>query len=181
MKIYVQLYFQENTKKTNLYSLDKSTKGLSYDCDGNRLKTYDSSKFTSDQNWEIKIREKLDCIYSKEENECKSLPKSFSQNTKCCWFNDDQKISLASCFGMSEITDEEFNRIIPYLSRAKSSADIEEMEFRCYDKSDKVVKGKYNLKLYIAELGSAEEKLLQEIMSENALDILSKKQNFLKN
>jgi hypothetical protein len=55
------------------------------------------------------------------------------------------------------------------------------MEFRCYDKSDKVVKGKYNLKLYIAELGSAEEKLLQEIMSENALDILSKKQNFLKN
>ena len=172
--------FSGKYKNTNLYSLDKSSKGFSYDCDGNGLKTYDSSKFTSNQKWEIKIREKLDCIYSQDENECKRLPKSFSQNTKCCWFTNDQYTSLASCFGMSEITDEEFNRTTPYLSIATASADSGEMEFRCYDKSDKVVKGKYNLKLYIAEMGSAEEKLLQELMSENALDIFSKKQNFYK-
>ena len=172
--------FSGKYQKTNLYSLDKSNKGFSYDCDGNGLKTYDSSKFTSNQKWEIKIREKLDCIYSQDENECKSLPKSFSQNTKCCWFTNDQYTSLASCFGMSEITDEEFNRTTPYLAIATVSADSGEMEFRCYDKSDKVVKGKYNLKLYIAEMGSAEEKLLQELMSENALDIFSKKQNFYK-
>ena len=172
--------FSGKYKKTNLYSLDKSNKGFSYDCDGNGLKTYDSSQFSSNQNWEIKIREKLDCIYSQDENKWKSLPKSFSQNTKCCWFTNDQYASLASCFGMSEITDEEFNRTIPYLSLATYSADSGEMEFRCYDKSDKVVKGKYNLKLYIAEMGSAEEKLLQELISENALDIFSKKQNFVK-
>ena len=172
--------FSGKYRKTNLYSLDKGSKGFSYDCDGDGLKTYDSSTFTSNQIWEIKVREKLDCIYSQDENECKSLPKSFDQNTKCCWFTNDQYTSLASCFGMSEITDEEFNRTIPYLSIATHSADTGEMEFRCYDKSDKVVKGKYNLKLYIAEMGSAEEKLFQELMSENALDIFSKKQNFIK-
>ena len=172
--------FSGKYKKTNLYSLDKSNKDFSYDCDGSGLKTYDSSLFTSNQNWEIIVREKLDCIYSKDENECKSLPKSFEQNTKCCWFTNDQYTSYASCFGMSEITDEEFNRTIPYLALATYSADSGEMEFRCYDKSDKVVKGKYNLKLYVSEMGSAEEKLLQELMSENALDIFSKKQNFIK-
>ena len=158
--------------------MDKSNEGFSYDCDGKGNKYFDSSKFSPTEKWEITIKEKLDCIYSKTEDTCKSMAKSFKQNTKCCWFTNDEYSSLASCFGLSEITDDEFNRTTPYLTYASMKSEIGEMEFRCYDKSDKVIKGIYNLEYYIAEMGSAEEKLQQELLSDDPLYILSKKQNF---
>ena len=169
--------FSGKYHNTNLYSLDKNNEGFSYDCDGKGNKYFDSSKFSPTEKWEITIKEKLDCIYSKTEDTCKSMAKSFKQNTKCCWFTNDEYSSLASCFGLSEITDDEFNRTTPYLTLASASKGGE-MEFRCYDKSDKVIKGKYNLKYYIAEMGSAQEKLQQELLSDDSLYILSKKQNF---
>lgn len=172
--------FSGKYRQTNLYSLERGNDGFSYDCDGRGFKTYDSSSFTSNQKWEITIKEKLDCIYSKDENECKSNLKSFKQNTKCCWFTNDKYLSFASCFGMSEITDDEFNRTIPYLTLASYASSDGQMDFRCYDKSDKVVKGKYNLKFYISEMGSVEEKLAQELLSDDCLEIFSKKQNFIK-
>ena len=172
--------FSGKYHKTNLYSLDKGNDDFSYDCDGNGYKTYDSSQFSSNQKWETIIKEKYDCIYSKDEDTCKSNPKSFKENTKCCWFSNDDYLSDSCCFGLSSITDEEFNRTLPYLTLATLSRTSGEMEFRCYDKTDKVIKGKYNLDFEVSEMGSVEEKMVEELLSDDSLDILSRKQNFLK-
>ena len=53
------------------------------------------------------------------------------------------------------------------------------MDFRCYDKTDKVIKGKYNLNFKVSEMGSVGEKMKEELLSEDSLEILSRKQNFL--
>ena len=172
--------FSGKYHNTNLYSLDKNNNDFSYDCNGKGFNKFDSSKFSPNEKWEIKVKEKLDCIYSKTEEECKNLPKSFNQNTKCCWFSNDNYLSYASCFGLSEITDKEFNRTIPYLTLATFSSSDGAMDFRCYDKSDKIVKGIYNLKFSIAEMGSVEEKLLQELLSDDSLNLLSNKHSFIK-
>jgi hypothetical protein len=169
--------FSGKYHNTNLYSLDINNKGFSYDCNGNGYKTFDSSKFSPTQKWEEIIKEKLDCIYSEDENKCKANPKSFKENTKCCWFDNDQYSAWASCFGLSEITDPEFNRTVPYLALAFMTE--EEMDFRCYDKSDKVVKGKFNLNYNIAEMGSVKEKLNEEMKSDEALRILDQKENYV--
>ena len=60
--------FSGKYHNTNLYSLDKSNEGFSYDCDGKGNKYFDSSKFSPTEKWEITIKEKLDCIYSKTED-----------------------------------------------------------------------------------------------------------------
>ena len=164
----------------NLYSLIKGYKTFSLDCDGKGDITYNHSTFNPKESWEITIKEKYDCIYSKNEDQCQKNPKSFIQNTKCCWFSDADYSSYSQCFGLSELVDNEFRRTIPYLSRAGISRTNKEMDFRCYDKSDKVVKGKYNFDYDITEMGSVQEKLLQEMLSDDPLESLSKKQNFIK-
>ena len=164
---------------SNLYSLDRKNTDFSYDCDGNGSKTFDSSKYNPTEKWEVIVKEKLDCIYSENEEKCQSNPKSFKYNTRCCWFSNDNYRSEASCFGLSDLNDEEFNRAIPYLTLATLSRSNGEMDFRCFSKSGKVIKGKYNLDFNISEMGSTQEKLLEEMLSDNPLDIFSKKQKFI--
>jgi hypothetical protein len=171
--------FSGKYHQTNLYSLDKSNDDFSYNCDGKGYKTYDSSKFSPTQKLETIIKEKYDCIYSKDEDACKRNPKSFKENTKCCWFTNDDYLEDSCCFGLSSITDEEFNRTLPYLTIASLSTLNGEMDFRCYDKTDKVIKGKYNLNFKVSEMGSVGEKMKEELLSEDSLEILSRKQNFL--
>ncbi len=164
----------------NLYSLVKGYKNFTLDCDGKGDITYDHSTFNPKEKWEITIKEKYDCIYSENEDQCRKTPKSFKQNTKCCWFDTEAYSNYSTCFGLSELTDKEFNRTVPYLVVSTFLGFEGEMDFRCYDKSDKVVKGKYNLGFKITEMGSIQEKLLQEMLSDDPLYSFSNKQNFIK-
>ena len=172
--------FKGKYYESNLYSIGKNYGDYTFDCDGNGEKKYDISSFNPSSKWEITIKEKYDCIYSKTENECKNNPKSFKQNTKCCWFSNDNHLTYSSCFGLSDLTDLEFNRTTPYLVLATLSRVDGEMDFRCYDKTDKVVKGKYNLDYNITVLGSTQEKLIQDMLSDDPLEVFSEKQNFVK-
>ena len=164
----------------NLYALSLIHKNFSYDCDGKGYKTFDSLKYTPNEKWEIITKEKLDCKYSIDENACKNNPKFFKENIKCCWFTNSYNLNYSSCLGFTDITDEEFNRTIPYTSLAKYSTPKRELDFRCYDKNRKVIKGKYNLNLNVSEMDSPDNKLIQELLSEDVLNILSKKQIFIK-
>ena len=164
----------------NLYALSLIHKNFSYDCDGKGYKTFDSSNYTPNEKWEIITKEKLDCKYSIDENACKNNPKFFKENIKCCWFTNSYNSNYSSCFGFTDITDEEFNRTIPYTSLAKYSTPKGELGFKCYDKNRKVIKGKYNLNLNVSEMDTPDNKLIQELLSEDVLNILSKKQIFIK-
>jgi hypothetical protein len=171
--------FKSKYHESSLYSLSKfAEKTVSYDCDGNGFKEYNSKDFNPAEPWEKVIKEKLDCIYSETENQCKSLPQSFEENTKCCWFQNDNYKSYSSCFGISDVTDKDFNRIVPYLSFS-SIMKNGKMDFSCYNKNGKEIKGKYDMEYSISEFDSSEEKLLQEISSEENINILSEKQVFL--
>jgi hypothetical protein len=166
--------------KLNLYALSLIHKNFLYDCDGKGYKVFDSSNYIPNEKWEIIMKEKLNCKYSIDEDACKNNPKFFKENIKCCWFTNKYNLNYSSCLGFTDITDEEFNRTIPYISLAKYSTPKGELDFRCYDKNNKVIKGKYNLDLNVSEMDSPDSKLIQELLSEDALNILSKKQIFIK-
>jgi hypothetical protein len=148
-------YLLENICKTifsgkyfesNLYSLNHAyDNNFTYDCDGEGDKTFNSSLYNPNESWEITNKERYDCIYSETEEECQANPKSFVQNTKCCWFSNAEIYDYASCFGVKEITDDEFDKLIPYISRARLNNPNKTMDFHCYDKSDKIVNGTFNL------------------------------------
>ena len=61
------------------------------------------------------------------------------KNKKCCWFSNGEIFDMASCFGVKELTDDEFNRIVPYMTTARLFNDNKTMDFYCYDKSDKII------------------------------------------
>ena len=164
----------------NLYALSLVHKNFLYDCDGKGYKTFDSSNYIPNEKWEIIMKEKLDCKYSIDENACRNNPKFFKENIKCCWFTNKYNLNYSSCLGFIDITDEEFNRAIPYISLSKYSTPNGELDFKCYDKNRKIIKGKYNLNLNVSELDSSDNKLIQELLSEDVLNILSKKQIFIK-
>ena len=164
----------------NLYALSLIYKNFLYDCDGKGYKTFNSSNYSPNEKWEIIMKEKLDCKYSIDENTCKNNPKFFKENIKCCWFTNNYNLNYSSCLGFADITDEEFNQTIPYTSLAKYSTPKIKLDFRCYDKNNKVIKGKYNLNFNVSEIDPPDTKLIQELLSEDALNILSKKQIFIK-
>ena len=164
----------------NLYALSLIHKNFLYDCDGKGYKTFNSSNYSPNEKWEIIMKEKLDCKYSIDENTCKNNPKFFKENIKCCWFTNNYNLKYSSCLGFADITDEEFNRTIPYTSLAKYSTQKIKLDFRCYDKNNKVIKGKYNSNFNVSEIDPPDTKLIQELLSEDVLNILSKKHIFIK-
>ena len=175
LNVFTEKYFLGN-----LYSLDYAFKhDMTYDCDGEGDKTFNSSDYDPIEKWEIEIKEKYDCIYSETEEQCKANPKYFKLNTRCCWFSNVKLYDKASCFGMKELIDEEFNKIIPYIGNARMLNPNKTMDFSCYDKTDKVKTGSFDLKFNYIMMSSLEEKMAYEIESENALLIFSKKQSFV--
>ena len=164
----------------NLYSIDYDyDHNFTYDCDGDGDKTFSPSDYNPTEKWEIENKEKYDCIYSETEEQCKANPKSFKLNTKCCWFSNQEKYDMASCFGMRELTDEEFNKITPYITHARMFNYNKTMDFSCYDKTDNVKRGSYDLEFNYIMISSLEEKMAYELQSEIALFIFAKKQSFV--
>lgn len=173
--IFSGKYFQGN-----LYSIDYAyNHNFTYDCDGDGNKTFSSSDYNPTETWEIYIKERYDCIYSETKEECQANPKSFLKNTKCCWFSNGEIYDMASCFGIKELTDEQFNTIIPYLTRARLYNSNKTMDFSCYDKSDKITSGTFNLEFNYIMMSSLEEKMAYELESDEVLSIFAKKQSFI--
>ena len=173
--IFSGKYFQGN-----LYSIDYDLNhNFTYDCDGDGDKTFSSSDYNPTESWEISIKERYDCIYSETKEECQANPKSFIKNTKCCWFSNGEIYDLASCFGIKELTDEQFNTIVPYITRARLTNSNKTMDFSCYDKSDKITSGTFNLEFNYMMMSSLEEKMAYELESEDVLFIFAKKQSFI--
>ena len=143
---YCETIFSGKYFESNLYSLAYAyDNNFSYDCDGKGDKTYNTSLFNPKESWEIINKERYDCIYSETEKECQENPKSFVKNTKCCWFSNAEIYDYASCFGVKELTDNEFDKIIPYITRARLHSSNKTMDFHCYDKSDKIINGTFDL------------------------------------
>ena len=86
---------------------------------------------------------------------------------------------MASCFGIKELTDEQFNTIVPYITRARLTNSNKTMDFSCYDKSDKITSGTFNLEFNYMMMSSLEEKMAYELESEDVLFIFAKKQSFI--
>jgi len=166
--------------ESNLYSLNHAfDKNFTYDCDGEGDKTFNSSLYNPNESWEITNKERYDCIYSETEEECQANPKSFVQNTKCCWFSNAEIYDYASCFGVKEITDDEFDKLIPYISRARLNNPNKTMDFHCYDKSDKIVNGTFDLEFNYIMMQNFQQKMSIEMESEDVLFLFAKKQSFI--
>ena len=164
----------------NLYSLDYVyDHNFNYDCDGDGDKNFSAVNYNPTEDWEIEIKEKYDCIYSETEEQCKANPKNFKLNTKCCWFSNGEIYDMASCFGMKELTDEEFNKINPYITKARMYNDNKTMEFTCYDKTGKFKTGIYDLEFNYIKTSSLQEKMAYEMQSDNVLYYFDKKQSFV--
>ena len=178
---YCTTIFSGKYFESNLYSIDLyyGNDNFTYDCDGNGDKTFKSSLYNPTQSWEITNKEKYDCIYSETEEECQANPKKFIKNTKCCWFSNGEIYDMASCFGVKELTDDEFNRIIPYITRARLYNDNKTMDFHCYDKSDKITNGTFDLEFNYIMMKSVEQKMAIEMESEDVLNLFAKKQSFI--
>ena len=177
---YCETIFSGKYFESNLYSLASChNNNFTYDCDGKGDKTYYTSQYHPTESWEITNKERYDCIYSETEEECQANPKNFVQNTKCCWFSNGEIYDEASCFGVKELTDNEFNKIIPYLTRARLYNSNKTMDFHCYDKSDKIVNGTFDLEFNYIMMQNYRQKMAIEMESEEALYLFSKKQSFL--
>ena len=177
---YCETIFSGKYFKGNLYSLASSyDNNFSYDCDGKGDKTYNTSLYHPEETWEILIKERYDCIYSETEKECQENPKSFVKNTKCCWFSNAELYDMASCFGMKELTDNEFHKIVPYITRARLYNKNKTMDFHCYDKSDKIVNGTFDLEYNYIMMQNYRQKMAIEMESEEVLYLFSKKQSFI--
>ena len=166
--------------ESNLYSLNHAyDNNFTYDCDGEGDKTFNSSLYNPKESWEITNKERYDCIYSETEEECQANPKSFVQNTKCCWFSNAEIYDYASCFGVKEITDDEFDKLIPYISRARLNNPNKTMDFHCYDKYDKIVNGTFDLEFNYIMMQNYQQKMSIEMESEDVLYLFAKKQSFI--
>ena len=84
---------------------------------------------------------------------------------------------MASCFGMKELTDEEFNKINPYITHARMYNDNKTMEFTCYDKTGKFKTGIYDLEFNYIKTSSLQEKMAYEMQSDNILYYFDKKES----
>ena len=143
---YCSIIFSGKYFESNLYSINHAyDNNFTYDCDGTGDQTFNPSLYNPIESWEITNKEKYDCLYSDTEEECQANPKSFVKNTKCCWFSNGEIYDYASCFGVKELTDDEFNRLVPYLTYARLSNPNKTMDFNFYDKSDNIVNGSFNL------------------------------------
>lgn len=178
LAVFTGKYFESNLYSLALYE----DSDIYYQCDfGKSYKKYVSSSYIPYQTWEIILKEKYDCIYSKTEKECKASPKSFTQNIKCVWFSYDNISPRTQCYGVQDLTDYEFKRLIPYFTLDSLYLENKTLNFSCYGKSDKVIKGIFDLKYnYIKmENFTYEKKISIEIGSEEVLHIFSKKQTFV--
>ena len=177
---YCTTIFSGKYFESNLYSIGlENDNNFTYDCDGNGDKTFESSLYNPTQSWEITNKERYDCIYSETEEECQANPKKFIKNTKCCWFSNGEINDLASCFGVKELTDDEFNRIIPYMTHARLFNHNKTMDFHCYDKSDKITNGTFDLEFNYIMMESVEQKMAIEMESEDVLNLFAKKETFI--
>ena len=167
---YCYTIFSGKYFESNLYSISYYlNNNFTYDCDGKGDKTYNPSLYQPKENWEILIKERYDCIYSETEKKCQENPKSFVKNTKCCWFSP-------GCFGVKDLTDNEFNKIVPYM--VLSIGTNKTLNFHCYDKSDKIVNGTFDLDLSYIMMQNY-DKMSFEMESEESLYLFSKKQSFI--
>lgn len=176
--VFTGIYFE-----SNLYSLARYTDSIIYyNCDYEKdYIKYDPSTYTPDSTWEIILKEKYDCIYSKTEEECQKTSKSFTQKTKCVWFSYENISPRTQCYGVYDLTDYEFNRLIPYLVLDSMYFENKVLNFSFFGRNDKVIKGTYDLKYNytMMENFTYDMKMSIEMGSQNAVYSFSKKQTFV--
>ena len=127
------------------------------------------------------LKEKYDCIYSKTEAQCKATSESFTQNTKCVWFSYGNISPRTQCYGVYDLTDYEFNRLIPYFELDNMYFENKVLNFSFFGRNDKVIKGTFDLKYnYIMmENFTYDKKISIEMGSQDAIYSFSKRQTFV--
>lgn len=179
LSIFSGKYFE-----SNLYSLALAyDNNIYYECDFEKgLKMFDPSTYIPYQAWEITLKDKYDCIYSRTEKECKATAKSLSTKyLKCVWFSYNNISPRTQCYAVQEITDYEFRRLIPYFIQDNLYLPNKTLNFSCYGKSDKSINGTFDLKYNstMIENYSYENKLAVEMGSKDAHKIFSKRQTLI--
>ena len=177
LSIFSGKYFE-----SSLYSLALLYDSkIYYECDSEKgFKMFDPSTYIPYETWEIMLKDKYDCIYSRTEKECKATAKSLStKNLKCVWFSYNGLTPRTQCYGVQEITDYEFRRLIPYFIQDNLYLPNKTLNFSCYGKSDKSINGTFDLKYNstMIENYSYENKLAVEMGSNNAH--ISKRQSLI--
>ena len=177
LSIFSGKYFE-----SSLYSLALLYDSkIYYECDFEKgFKMFDPSTYIPYETWEIMLKDKYDCIYSRTEKECKATAKSLStKNLKCVWFSYNGLTPRTQCYGVQEITDYEFRRLIPYFIQDNLYLPNKTLNFSCYGKSDKSINGTFDLKYNstMIENYSYENKLAVEMGSNNAH--ISKRQSLI--
>jgi hypothetical protein len=178
LAVFTGKYFE-----SNLYSLARFTDSIIYyTCHFEKdFIKYDPSTYVPYSTWEIILKEKYDCIYSKTEEECKETSKSFTQKTKCVWFSYKNISPRTQCYGVYDLTDYEFNRLIPYFVLDNMYLENKVLNFSFFGRNNKVIKGAFDLKYNYTMLENFtyDMKMSIEMGSQDAVYSFSKKQTFV--